>query len=154
MKINDEKKVMISRWYLAGASYFFIAFGTPLGSYVNVIDLIFTLSLVIGMGTIFLLEPICYRAFEIQKNNTNVNLQYFSRKGWCLVLYKFFQLLRVVVLVLIVAFLYIGINKAINSINDFSSDTVALKGEPILFATFYCFFYWVSEKLIILFKRK
>lgn len=145
---------MACRWYLAGASYFFIAFGTGLGNRVSALDLIFVLAAVVGVLTIFVLDPICYRVFEIRRKGENVNLSYLTRKGWRLYGYKVLQLLRVMLVIAFISLVYALANRVINQLGGYPPDTVKLKGEPFLFASLYCVVYWLTDKLILFVTRK
>ncbi|MCI6674432.1 MAG: hypothetical protein MR519_08790 [Spirochaetaceae bacterium] len=145
-RLSDNAKAMVCRWYLAGVVYFFVAFGTPLGSRLTTIDLVFTLAAGTGCLTVFVLDPILWRIFDLTEHGKVVNIAYFSRSRHLACLYKLAQFFRCMLCVAMVAFIYHVANICILQLFHLPEGTVALKGEPFLFATLYVALYWVTEK--------
>lgn len=153
-KLSDNAKAMIFRWYLAGAVYFFIAFGTPLGSRMSTLDLVFTLAAVTGLLTVFVLDPVLWRVFDLTEHGKVANIAYFARPKWTASLYRLAQLLRCMGCVALVALVYHLVNVGALLLWDLPEGTIVLKGEPFLFATLYVAMYWVTEKIRLSLKKE
>lgn len=151
---SDNAKAMMSRWYLAGASYFFVAFGTPLGSRLTTIDLIFTLAVVIGCLTVFVLDPVLWRMCDLTEHGKVVNIAYFARPKKTAYLYKLAQLARCMTCVVLVSLCYHLANVCAVKLCRLPSATVVLKGEPFLFATLYVALYWITERIRLALKKE
>ena len=143
-KLSDSIKIGIFRWWFAGAVFFFIGFGTSLGQSSSV-DLMFVLSLVLGLGTAFVFNPIIYRVFDVKDRGRVINAEYFSRSLLLRVLYDILEVMRSFIIVALIWGTYTVLNIAINAFAGNSPDTVVLGVEPFLFATFYlCYFSLIS----------
>ncbi len=145
-RLSDNTKAMVCRWYLAGVVYFFVAFGTPLGSRMSTLDLVFTLATVISLLTVFVLDPILWRVFDLTERGKVVNIAYFARPRWTASLYKLAQIFRCMCCVALVALVYHLVNVGAILLFHLPVGSVVLKGEPFLFATLYVAMYWLTEK--------
>ena len=144
-RFSDNFKIGIFRWWFAGAVFFFIGFGTSLGQS-SAMDLMFVLSLVLGLGTVFVFNPIIYRMFDVKDQGRIINAEYFARPLLRRVLYDLLEVLRAFVIVALIWGTYTMLNTVINAIAGNSPDTVSLGVEPFLFATLYlCYFSLISK---------
>lgn len=75
-------KVGFFRWWLSGAVYFFIAWGTNLGMKEDPLDLIFVLGVVTGVAHIFIFNPIVYGMFDIKRNGKIVNKNIMNERSF------------------------------------------------------------------------
>ena len=140
-KIKDNTKVLFIRAWVAGAVYFFLAFGSSLGQSLTGIDLIFMLSTALGLVTIFIFDPIIYAMFDITKKGVIINNLYKNKTVVQGVIMKLFEFAKCFITVIFTFYTYYLINLLLNTINNAPQDAIILKGEPILFAVFYSFFY-------------
>ena len=124
-KLSDSIKIGIFRWWFAGAVFFFIGFGTSLGQSSSV-DLMFVLSLVLGLGTAFVFNPIIYRVFDVKDRGRVINAEYFSRSLLLRVLYDILEVMRSFIIVALIWGTYTVLNIAINAFAGNSPDTVVL----------------------------
>ncbi len=153
-RLSDNAKAMIARWYLAGVVYFFVAFGTPLGSQLSTIDLVFTLASATGLLTVFVLDPILWRMLDLCEHGKVVNIAYFARKRGISYLFKLAQLARCMACVLFVSAIYHMVNVAMRHAWGLPDSFVVLKGEPFLFATLYVAMYGMTEKVRLALKKE
>ncbi len=146
-KISDNTKIMFFRWWLVGAIYFFIAWGTNLGLNSDAFDLIFILGVVTAGVHIILFDPIIYGFFEVERKGKIVNKKYYERtilEGAWLKILEFFRCFISTILVFLV---YQGINYLIIKFIKPGYNGIPLKGEPIIYATFFVIFYYLLLKI-------
>jgi len=157
-KLSDSTKIAFIRWWIAGAIYFFIAFGTPLGSQISAFGLVLFLGLVLGFVTIFVFNPIIYRMFDVVRRGKIVNSVYATRSFGKRVIFSLLVILKCLGLVILVAYTYQGLNSLIVLVRNLPEGTVVLKGEPILFATFYTVYYQgmniLEDTLVAMFEKE
>lgn len=140
---TDERSALLIRWWAAGAVYFFIGWGTSIGQQ-SMIGLILSLSLVMGLFNILIINPGLRLAFNLgppkrpQHENT-----VFQRLSDRLV-----ELLKTLFIIATVAMIYVVINSAVILVRDLPSDAIPIPGEPILFGIFYVFVFWCLELLV------
>lgn len=146
--LSEGFKAGIFRWWFTGAVYFFIAFGTSLGTQSTPIDLLFFLGVGLGAGTALLFNPIIFGVFNVKRPEGLWSLPYGERKIWQNVLLIFIEVFRAWLLVTLVYLTYQAINLAAQQLMSLPEGTVTLGGEPILFATFYLIYYSLLGKLI------
>lgn len=153
-KLSDATKIIIARWYLAGALYFFLAFGTPLGGQFTTIDLTLVLAMVMGMLTVFVFDPIIWRVFDVTVDGKNQNEAYFKQPQHVAYGRKLLELVRCMVTVFLVTAVYQWVNIAIVKIGNLPEGTVVWKGEPFLFATVYTVLYVLTDKILLALRRR
>lgn len=139
-KIPDSVKAGFFRWWLAGAVYFFIAWGTNLGMKEDPIDLIFILGLITGIAHIFIFNPIVFGMFDVQRNGKIINKKYYERTIFENVFLNLAEILKCIVITCLVVACYELLNSIILSATN-STGGVPIKGEPFLYATFFILFY-------------
>ena len=143
-RISDNVKVAVCRWWFAGAVFFFIGFGTTLGQ-ADGLDLMFVISLVMGLGTAFVFNPIIYRVFDIKAGDRVVNAEYFSRPLLRRVAGDLGEVLRAFLIVILIWMTYVAINFVANRMLGNTPDTVVLGVEPFLFATLYLVYFTLTR---------
>jgi len=146
-KLGDMTKVALSRWWLAGAVYFFIAFGTPLGSHVSAMDLVFVLGSAMGLLTVFVFDPVTYRMFNIRRRGKIINDAYVTRKLPRRIASGILMVAKCIFTVILVAATYQAVNVLVAIARDLPQETVSWKGEPFLFATLYTLYYQAEDSL-------
>ena len=107
--LTDRNISLVFRWWAAGAVYFFIGWGTSLGNQQFLIDFV-------NIGS---KRP--------PRENT----------GWQRTSDYLVELLKNIFIVLIVALIYLAINRTAIFLFELSPEAVFLPGEPILFGLFY-----------------
>lgn len=146
-RISENVKAGLFRWWFTGAVYFFVAFGTSLGSQTSPVDLLFFLGVGLGLGTAVLFNPILFGFLNVRRPEGLWSLPYSRRKLWQNILLALLEVLRAWFLVLLVFMTYQSLNLLLQQLMDKPAGTIILRGEPILFATFYMIFYWALSKL-------
>lgn len=134
--LKSSLGIFAIRWWAAGAVYFFVGWGTPMGNLDSLIDIMFFLSLVNWIFTTLIINP---------------SIKMLTNKGWHLSYREstFIQRFIIRVLDLIVAMTsVIGVTLLYQFINTSISEEVYLPGEPILFGLFYAIIATVLIKLI------
>ena len=130
--LTDRNISLVFRWWAAGAVYFFIGWGTSLGNQQFLIDFVFILGLVMGVFNILIVNPGLRLMFNIgSKRPPRENT------GWQRTSDYLVELLKNIFIVLIVALIYLAINRTAIFLFDLSAEAVPLPGEPILFGLFY-----------------
>ena len=134
---------MLIRWWAAGAVYFFIGWGTPIGQQ-SMIGLAFSLGLVLGLFNTLIINPGLRLLFNIgpKKRPPHENT-YAQRLSDHLV-----ELFKTIFIVFTVTIFYVFINRIIILVSDFPPDSVPFPGEPIMFGIFYIFVFWCLDLLI------
>lgn len=139
--MSDKTKISIFRWWFVGASYFFIAMGTSLAEATDSLDLIFFLGIGIGAINVLVFHPIIYHMFNITRRGKIQNKKYFDRGILANVGLALVEIFKCLFIVILVFFVYEGINSVLLAIFGGEETTVILAGEPILFAFFFVCFY-------------
>lgn len=140
---TDERSALMIRWWAAGAVYFFVGWGTSIGQQ-SMIGLILSLSLIMGLLNILIINPSLRMVFNIgSAKRPKHEDTFFQRLSDRLV-----ELLKTLFIVATVAMIYVAINSAIIIIRDLPSDAVPLPGEPIMFGIFYVFVFWCLDVLV------
>lgn len=156
-RFSDNTKVSLFRWWFAGALYYLLAFGSSLGASDSLLDLLVFLGLGMGLGTLFVFNPIVYGMFSIKRNGRIINQKYNERTLLVGVLQKLLELGKCFLVVLIVTMIYQVVNLGIQDLRNLPPGTITIKGEPFLFATLYLLVYntcsFVSDKTTSLFYR-
>jgi len=140
-RLKDNTKVLLFRWWMAGAVYFFLAFGTSLGQSLSGLDLIFMLSVALGFLTILVFDPIMYAMYDISKNGIIMNDLYKHHTVMQGVLMKLAEFIKSSLSVVATSASYYFCNIFLTNITNSPADTILIKGEPILFAIIYTAFY-------------
>ncbi len=140
---NDWNISLIVRWWAAGAVYFFIGWGTSLGNQQYLIDFVFVLGLVMGLFNILIINPGLRMMFNIggprrpRKENT----------GWQRLSDYLVELLKNLFIMLVIAMIYVAVNRLAIALFSLPENTVVLPGEPILFGLFYVLIWLALYKL-------
>ncbi|KAA3661115.1 MAG: hypothetical protein DWQ04_17395 [Chloroflexi bacterium] len=140
--LTDRNISLVIRWWAAGAVYFFIGWGTSLGSQQSIIDFVFFLGLVMGVFNILIINPALRMMFNILPSRPPSENTPWQRTSDYLV-----ELIKNVLIMIVVALIYWAINRAAIAIFDVPTDSVPLPGEPIFFGLFYVIVYWLFEHI-------
>jgi hypothetical protein len=142
---TDRRISLIIRWWAAGAVYFFIGWGTMLGTQQSTIDFVFALGLVMGLFNILIINPGLRLLFNIGRKRPPHENTFWQRISDHLV-----ELLKNIFIMFVIAMIYRMINQVLISLLALPADSVPLPGEPILFGVFYVFVFvcleWVTTK--------
>jgi hypothetical protein len=130
--LTDRNISLVFRWWAAGAVYFFIGWGTSLGNQQFLIDFVFFLGLIMGVFNILIINPGLRLMFNIGSKRPP-----HENTGWQRTSDYLVELIKNIFIVLIVAWIYLAINKAAIFLFELSPEAVFLPGEPILFGLFY-----------------
>lgn len=141
---TEEMKATLFQWWIVGAVYFFIGFGTAIPQ-TGAIDFIFFLGIGIGMVHILIYYPIIYNMFTLTRNGKVINQKYFQRTIMQNVLVSLGEVLRCLALTILVYFTYQVINMGLVIIREEPVGTVILPGEPILFAVFFVGYFTLTK---------
>ncbi len=141
LRLSDNTKSYFVIWWFAGAVYFFVGWGTNLGQLEDPFALIFFLGLGMGLVTAFLINPIIYHMFTIQRRGKIANKKYFQRSVLQGALFKLLDFLKAFVINILIFITYQLLNQALILLLELNPDRVVVPGEPILYATFYTFYY-------------
>ncbi len=147
-KLSEHTKVSLFRWWFVGALYFFLALGTGWGNSLSALDLVFFLSIGIGLATAFIFNPIMYGMFDLRRGGKSLNQAYYAQPVWKRVLQKLREIGKCTVVVVLVYITYQLINIALISARSLPPDTVVLKGEPFLFTTLFLCYYNLLSALV------
>ena len=141
--LTDQRSALLIRWWTAGAVFFFIGWGTPIGQQ-SMIGLAFSLGLILGLLNILIINPSLRLLFNVgPKKRPQHEDTFFQRVSDHLV-----ELLKTIFIVFTVVMLYQVINRIIIAVRGLPSDSVPFLGEPIMFGIFYVFVFWCIELLI------
>jgi hypothetical protein len=147
-KLSEHAKVSLFRWWFVGALYFFLALGTGWGNSLSALDLVFFLSIGIGLATAFIFNPIIYGMFDLRRDGKSLNQAYYAQPVWKRVLQKLREIGKCTVVVVLVYITYQLINIALISARSLPPETVVLKGEPFLFTTLFLLYYNLISTLV------
>jgi hypothetical protein len=158
LKIRNPKKEKfveaIVRWWGAGAVYFFIGWGTGLGSQSDPLDFIFILGFVAGLVTIVVLDPLIYGMLDIERKDGELyNKKYFDRTILQNVYIRSIEIIKAMIIVIFVFISYNLINMLLIQLLNLSDTIVPLPGEPISFGILYIIFYYLIRYVVRLFKK-
>ena len=140
-RLSDNTKILIFRWWMAGAVYFFLAFGTSLGKGVSMIDLNFMLSLTISAFTILLFDPVMYAMYDVTKRGVIINDFHYHHTILEGVGMKLIEVGKCTLCVFFTSLFYLYGNMALIHLTGATANTVIIKGEPIMFGILFCVFY-------------
>lgn len=141
--------IFLIRWWAIGAVYFLIGWGTPLGRYNNLIDLIFFLGITIGLVNTFFVNPVLKMLYNVGWHKS-YGSSTFGERFIC----RAKDISLGLVLAIIVMGIYQGINSLAVHMFSYPADKIFLPGEPILFGLFYTLSATALLKLIYLFGKK
>ena len=138
-----EKRIeILLRFWAAGAVYYFIGWGTGLGTG-SVKDFILMLGLVMAILEILIVNPIIRNMLNLESVT-----EYHGTTLWSKVLYNLLYILKAIAIMAVVAAVYSVINKSAILLFSLPEDAVFLPGEPILFGIFYLAVFKLSDGLI------
>ncbi|MGH4036526.1 MAG: hypothetical protein ACRQFF_01600 [Sphaerochaeta sp.] len=140
-RFKDNTKVLFIRWWVAGAIYFFLAFGSTLGANLSGLDLTFMLSVATGFITILFFNPAMFGFFDITKNGVIINDLRRHRTIFQGVVLKLIEFVKCTASVVLVSLTYYYINILLVKSTGAPTGSIILKGEPILYATMYTIYY-------------
>ncbi|GAB4262934.1 MAG: hypothetical protein Kow0080_00770 [Candidatus Promineifilaceae bacterium] len=140
--LTDRNIILVIRWWAAGAVYFFIGWGTSLGNQLYIIDFVFYLGMVMGLFNILIINPGLRLMFNIGPKRPP-----HENTGWQRTSDYLVELLENIFIVLVVALIYVAINKVAISLFNLSPEAVFLPGEPILFGLFYMIVWVILDAL-------
>ena len=143
--LTDRNISLVIRWWAAGAVYFFIGWGTSLGSQTSTIDFVVSLGLAMGLFNILIINPGLRLLFNIGRKRPPHEDTFWQRLSDYLV-----ELLKSIFIMFVVAMIYRLINQVLITLLSLPADAVPLPGEPILFGVFYVFVFvcleWITKK--------
>lgn len=149
--LSDCKKANIFRWWIAGAVYYLVGFGTQLGLAGNPIDLIFFLGVGMLIATKFIYNPIAYNMFSDPRLDKLYSKKHNERTVVENVSFWLVEFMKCQVCVILVYCTYQIINNIVITLFSMSEDSVVLFGGPIIFGLLFLFFYdtisSLSEKI-------
>lgn len=132
MKNKDPLWIYLIRWWSGGAIYFLIGWGTQLGRYTSLIDLVFFLGLSIGLANTFIVNPIIKMLFNVGWHKSYGSSTYVER-----IICRIKDITLGFTVTLSVMFLYNFINGIANKMLNLSEGEIFLPGEPLLYGLFY-----------------
>ncbi|MBB6479886.1 hypothetical protein [Spirochaeta isovalerica] len=148
-KRKEQIAVFLIRWWSIGAIYFLIGWGTPLGRYNSLIDLIFFLGIAIGLASTFFINPTLHMLYGIGWHRP-YGSSTFAQRFVC----RAKDITLGFISAIFIMAIYQGINSAAVAFFGYPSDEVFLPGEPILFGLFYALIMQLILLIISLFKKK
>jgi len=134
--------VFLIRWWSIGAVYFFVGWGTNLGSYNHPLDFVLMLGIAIGLFLTFITHPVLRMLYNVNPG------RYLDSTIMEKVSYRLRNVVASIAIVYLVTLIYQIINEGAIQLLGLSQETVFLPGEPILFATFYMIIYSLLIGLI------
>lgn len=140
---TDQRSALLIRWWAAGAVFFFIGWGTPIGQQ-SMIGLAFSLGLVMGLLNILIINPILRLLFNIGPKKRPQHEDTFAQR----VSDHLVELLKTIFIVFIVVMFYLVINRTLIAMGGLEPDAVPFPSEPIMFGVFYVFVFWCLELLV------
>ena len=148
LRVTDNVKAGILRWWLVGMCYFMIGFGTQAGAQDDPLDLIFFLGVGIGLMTVVVYNPIAYNAFDIVRGGEIVNKARKNRSGAAKARDNLLEIVLSLCVVVLVYLTYQGTNELLVQMLEREEGTVIIPGEPFGFAALYILFRWLLTGLI------
>ena len=140
---TDQRIAMVIRWWVAGAVYFFIGWGTPIGQQ-SMIGLTISLGLVLGLFNVLIINPSLRLLFNIGPKQRPQHENTFAQR----LSDHLVEVLKTLFIVFNVAIIYQVINSIIIALGNLPSDSVPLPGEPIMFGVFYVLVFWYLEFVV------
>lgn len=146
MKNKDNLWIFLIRFWSGGAIYFLIGWGTQLGRYTSLIDLVFFLGLSIGLANTFIVNPIIKMLFNAGWHKSYGSSTYVER-----IKCRVKDLTLGFVTTIVIMNIYNLINLVAIKYLNTPEDEMFLPGEPILYGLFYAiiitFFIWLLNKV-------
>ncbi len=156
-KMDSKYKVLFFRWWFSAAVCFFIVWGTSLGSQETTLDLIFFLGLGMGIGNLFIFNPIISSVFDIERRGKIANKKMTERSIPEGIFYMLSEIFKSMLAVYIVSWIYEGINILINKIGNYPSEHVGFPVEPISYAIIFVIIYsilgFIWDLIVILYEK-
>lgn len=141
-------KVLMAKFWIAGAAFYFVGFGMPQISQ-GVIDKIFTLGLILGPVNALIMYPLVYYLCRTEdladkyvfiKNKSAIRILLHVLYNW--------------LLIIIIAYTYQLINFVINAVMHYEKGVIKFGVEPIFFGLFYLLFDFLLIKVRHMFHQK
>ncbi|QUI24666.1 hypothetical protein HZI73_21225 [Vallitalea pronyensis] len=147
--LTENRLALLIRWWVAGAMYFFVGWGTGLGNQSSVIDFIFFLGLSLGVMNMLIVNPILRRTFNLDSNR-----YYLDSTVGQKVRMRLSEIFKSMLIVFIMVYIYAMINSLLIQLLSLSEQSIPLPGEPITFGIMYTVLYWLIEQVIKRLKDK
>lgn len=147
--LTENRLALLIRWWVAGAMYFFVGWGTGLGNQSSVIDFIFFLGLSLGVMNMLIVNPILRRTFNLDSNR-----YYLDSTVGQKVRMRLSEIFKSMLIVFIMVYIYAMINSLLIQLLSLSEQSIPLPGEPITFGIMYTVLYWLIEQVIKRIKDK
>ncbi|WP_058485786.1 hypothetical protein [Defluviitalea phaphyphila] len=145
---TDSRIVFFIRWWVAGAVYFFIGWGTNLANQASIIDFVFFLGLGLGAVNAYLVNPIVAKTFNVpfskNYNETTVAQKVRLRIG---------EIIKAIIIVIIMVYIYTAINKFLIYLFSAPKNRIFFPGEPISFGLIYVSLWYLFEKFKSIIKK-
>lgn len=152
--MKDSYKILLFRWWFSAAVCFFIAMGLQFGNQGSTFELVFGLGLGIGVANLLLFNSIISSVFDIERRGKIANKKMSERSIIEGVWYMLSEILKSMIAVYIVSWIYQGINVLINLIGNYPDDHIGFALEPICFGIFFTIVYqllgYIWDLLVIL----
>ncbi len=132
MKNKTPIWIFLIRFWSGGAIYFLIGWGTQLGRYTSLIDLVFFLGLSIGLANTFIVNPIIKMLYNVGWHKSYGSSKYVER-----IICRIKDMSLGFASTIAVMGIYNFINGIANKMLSLSEGEIFLPGEPILYGLFY-----------------
>lgn len=156
-KIDDRYKIIFFRWWFSAAICFFIAWGLSFGNQDTTFELIFFLGLGMGIGNLFIFNPIISSVFDIKRRGKIANKKMNERTVLEGSFYMLAEIFKSLLAVYLVSWVYQGINILINYLMNNPKDQVSFGIEPITFGIIFTIIYlvlgWLWDLVVITFNH-
>ncbi|MDF2473142.1 MAG: hypothetical protein K0R21_924 [Anaerocolumna sp.] len=136
---TDRRIESIIRFWAAGAVYFFIGWGTQIGSN-SYLDFIFYLGVAMAVFEMFVVNPVIRLMLNVRTTGQYMDVPILKK-----VLYRLGYVFKTVVIMLVVSAIYNIINQIATLVLSLPEKTTVIPGEPILFGIFYLVVYRLLE---------
>lgn len=152
-KLSDETKALFIRMWFAGIICLFVAW-TPLGGGENesnsfIFQMIFMLAFGLFISNLLVTNPIIKGLYRTHLDNIS---NYFNQSLFKRVLKHFLHFIKMIVIVILIWLSYILINKFLILIGfEEVNEKPLLMLEPISFGLLYGLYYFLLNKLVMLF---
>jgi hypothetical protein len=142
-KFFTEKKIeFLIRLWFAGAVFFYIGWGTPLGRN-STFDFLFVLAIGLFVVEMILVNPIIRMVLNVPGTKRTFDDKLFKRVGKRLA-----HFLRASLITVLIYFTYSIINLTAITIFGLEKEAIVLPAEPIIFGLLYVLFHYLIKGII------
>lgn len=156
-KVPESVKVNFFRWWFAGSVFLYIAQGTSLGQAENPTGLVLSLSLILGLTTVFIFNKIVYGMFQCKRRGVILNKKWKDRNTIERVVVDLGEILKCTLTVFTIFIVYQSVNVILNNIFG-NTGEVRFAPEPIIFGTLfvliYVFFTFIVNLIRDIFEKR